>query len=99
MPDAASSSETQFVERVIRAARLGGASELDLMTLRQLVLHRHGFDTMRLALRVQELEHSLSAMDPGARRNAICERLSLSRRRFYELKNMASAAPDRTGTR
>ncbi len=89
-----------FIERLIRAARIGGISEFDVATLRQLVVGRHEFETILLATRIANLEMTMASMDVGARRDAICQRLGLSRRRFYELREIAaSAAPDRTGRR
>jgi hypothetical protein len=89
-------TEDEFVGRICQAARRGGASELDVATLRQLVLYRHEFETLQQAARVRALEASLSEMHAGERRDAICERMDLSRRRYYELRKLASAAPDRT---
>ena len=96
---AAAPSLQTFVDRVIAAARVGGATELDLATMHPLLVHRREFETLQQAERVAELERVLSAMDAGERRIAICERLGVSKRRFYELRNMASAARDRTGRR
>jgi hypothetical protein len=91
MPDAA----TDFVERACQAVRLGGFSELEVMMLRQLLQGREP-RTIQLGMRVRSLEETLRGMNPGERRAAICARLGLSRRRYYELRRLASAATDRT---
>ncbi|MBX5462980.1 MAG: hypothetical protein IRZ28_18065 [Steroidobacteraceae bacterium] len=42
--------------------------------------------TEALARRVAQLEAQLADREPGARRSVICERLGLSRSRYYELR-------------
>jgi hypothetical protein len=94
MPDDAVT--TVFAEKVCQAARLGGCTELEVMMLRQL-LQGHEPRTVQLGLRVRALEETLRGIDPGERRDAICARMGLSRRRYYELRKLAgSAAADRT---
>lgn len=88
-----------FVTRIEDAARIGGASELDLATLRQLVLNRREFETMEQAARVGELERVLSTMEPAERREAICQRLGFSRRRYYQLRELSGVAAECTGSR
>lgn len=78
------------------AALRGGATALDVATLEQLLVLRLEPSTIALAHRLAHLETTLRDRDPRERREIICERLALSRRRFYELKKISSAALDRT---
>lgn len=82
--------------RIIEAARRGDASEFDIATLKQVVLERHELSTIEAANRVDQIDRTLGAKSPGERREIICDRLGLSRRRYYELKKLASAAHVRT---
>jgi hypothetical protein len=83
-----------FLERIATAARTGGATELDLMTLRALLIDRRDVRTIELARRVQKLEKqlTLSGMSPGERRSAICMRLRIKKTHFYELRELAISA-------
>ncbi len=93
----ASLSLDDFLERIECAARTGGASELDLATLRQAVAYRHTFETLGQAWRVYELERVLSDRDPAERREIICERTGISRTTYFRLRAMLSSpAPDGT---
>ena len=47
---------------------------------------RSRLPTVALAARVQQLERSLADFDPGERRAAICQRLGVSRSRYYQLR-------------
>jgi|GEM_PF-6725162 len=78
----------EFIERITGAARIGGASEFDLATLRALLVDRLGLESIALARRVQKLELQLADMTPGERRHAICARLGIGKSRFYELREI-----------
>jgi hypothetical protein len=54
---------------------------------------RQRLRTAALAERVQRLEAQLQDRDPGERRAIICERLGISRSRFYELRQ----SPENSG--
>jgi hypothetical protein len=88
---------TDLIERIAAAARAGGISEFDLATLRLLVLEHRELSTIELAERVGGILRTLRGMSPGERREAVCARLGISRRRFYELRKLVpSAAAERT---
>ncbi|HTE40357.1 MAG TPA: hypothetical protein VK629_06000 [Steroidobacteraceae bacterium] len=86
-----------FVDRIEVTLRAGGASELDVATVRQLLLHRHELETIERARRVQQLEARLADRDPGERRDIICTQLGMSKTHFYELRKIP--VTDRTGER
>lgn len=84
--------------RLTASARAGGAAELDIVTVRLLVLERYKLETLQLAMRVKHFEQSMyRSMDSGERCEAIRQILGISERRFYELKKIATAIPDRSG--
>jgi len=85
-----------FMARILEAARGGGASEFDLMTLKQLVLQRREYSTIELALQVEARERAMTGRDAKERREAVCTRLGISERRYYQLKKIISATPDCT---
>lgn len=99
MPAPALTTEAAFVARIVMAARSGGATEFDIATLQELLLRGREFETLKLAERLREIEASLSGMEAAECRTAVCERLGVSARRYFELRNLASAVHDRTGTR
>lgn len=91
-----------LVTRLEDAARRGGAKELDIICLRQLLLHRRQSDTLTQAMRVSDIERTLKDRTPGERREIVCERLNISRSRYYALRDLSdeivsSPAHDRTG--
>jgi hypothetical protein len=87
----------ELVDRISVAARIGGATELDIVTLRLHVLERLKPDTLQQAMRVKRLEKSMyPTMDSGERCEAIRQVMGISERRFYELKKIATAIPDRS---
>lgn len=77
-----------LLSRLEDSARLGGATELDIFCLRQLLLGQRHFDTLALAMRINEIEKSLSDRTPHERRSIVCERLQLSRSRYFELRSL-----------
>jgi hypothetical protein len=88
----------EIIVRLTNAARAGGASELDIVTVRLLVLERYKLETLQLAMRVKHFEQSMyPSMDSGERCEAIRQIMGISERRFYELKKIATAIPDRSG--
>jgi hypothetical protein len=87
----------ELVDRITEAARRGGISELDIASFRLLVLERLKPNTLQQAMRVKRLEQSMyPTMDSGERCEAIRQILGISERRFYELKKLATAIPDRS---
>ena len=77
-----------FMKRIGTAARAGGASELDVMTLRLLLVERRDIETIELAGRVQALERKLVDMPAGERREAICSRLGIRSSHYYDLREI-----------
>lgn len=90
------STLTDLIDRIEQAARAGGVSELDLMTLRLVVLDGHSLKTLQTARRVIEIERSLTGATARDRAAIVCERLGIKRRWYFDLKKLASAAHDCT---
>lgn len=81
-------SLVDLLNRIIDAARKGDASEFDIATLKLIVLERHELATIEQAIRVVAIERSLSPMKPGERRGAVCARLGISTRTYYDMRKL-----------